>query len=429
MANARKLALKALLQVSDSGAYSNITLNGLLKDSDISSVDSAFVTALFYGVLDRNITLSYVLSRFIKTPLKKVPKISLCVLKMSLYQIMYMDKVPDSAAVNEAVKLIKSSKERYNSAFVNGVLRNVLRNGISLPMDDSLVSLSVRFSAPEFMIKSFVEDYGLESAKQILDDSLQRPPVILKVNTLKTTAENLIEQLLNEGINARIGEFENSIVVDGSINVSKSNSYKKGLFYVQDLASQKAVSLLEPSKDERVLDICSAPGGKSFAAAIGMGNSGEIVSCDIYEKKIQLIENSAKRLGIDIINAKLSDAYVYNSNLGLFDKVICDVPCSGWGVIRRKPEIKYKGTQDFLDLENKQYEILNNATRYLKPGGVLMYSTCTLRKSENDEVVRKFLDNNRDYELKKDHTFMPHIDGTDGFYCALIEKAGGTNSQ
>ena len=427
MANARKLALKALLSVSQDGAYSNITLNNLLKENEVPKTDASFIAALFYGVLDRTITLEYVLSQYIRTPLKKVPQISLCVLKLSLYQIMYMDKVPARAAVDEAVKLIKSSKERYNSAFVNGVLRNILRNEIKLPQDNSAPSLSVRYSVPQNIVESFVDDFGEDNAIAILEDSLKRPPIVLKVNTTKTSTDELIGLLTAEGVSVEKSEFPNSVIVNGSINIAKSKCYKNGLFYVQDLASQMAVSALEPKANERILDICSAPGGKSFAAAISMENCGEIISCDIYENKIDLIKNGVERLGLDIINPKVSDALTYNKELGLFDKVICDVPCSGWGVIRRKPEIKYKHIESFEELQSIQTGILNNAMKYLKLGGLLMYSTCTLRNSENGAIVRAYLDKNAGCELKYERTYMPHIDGTDGFYCAIIKKAGDIN--
>ncbi len=428
MANARKLVLRALLSVSQDGAYSNITLNNLLKENEVSSADASFTTALFYGVLDREITLEYVLSEYIKTPLKRVPKISLLVLKISLYQIMYMDKVPPRAAVDEAVKLIKSSKERYNAAFVNGVLRNILRNEIVLPQDNSVASLSVRYSAPEDIVSSFIGDYGVEDAVAILEDSIKRPPILLKVNTTKISTDELIKLLSDEGVLVEKSDFADAVLVNGSINVSKSECYKKGLFYVQDLASQMAVSALSPRQNERVLDICSAPGGKSFAAAISMENCGEIISCDIYENKIKLIKNGAERLGFSIIKPMVRDALTYKNDIGLFDKVICDVPCSGWGVIRRKPEIKYKHIESFEELRSIQVKILNNAMQYLKPNGLLMYSTCTLRNSENGDIVRQYLEENKGCELKYEHTYMPHIDGTDGFYCALIKKAGDINN-
>lgn len=423
MANARKIALKALLQVRSNGAYSNITLNKLLNDSKLSDYDKSFTTALFYGVLDRTLTLDYVLSKHIKSPLKKVSPFVLENLRSALYQIMFMDKIPESAAVNETVKIVKASKQKNLSGFVNGVLRNILREGASLPDGDSVNDLSVRYSCPQWIVSSLLTDYGLENTKEFLEHSLSAPNVILRVNTLKTDAESLLSELLDLKIPAEKGLVENSVIIDGGIDVSHNGLYKNGLFHIQDSASQTAVKVLSPKSNERVLDLCSAPGGKAFTMAQYMENSGEIVACDIYNHRVELINNGAKRLGLEIIKPILNNACVYNANLGTFDAVLCDVPCSGIGVIRRKPEIKYKSLEEYNDITQIQAQILDNADLYLKENGRILYSTCTVRKCENDFVVQRFLDKHPYYELKYQHTFMPHIDGTDGFYCALLQKS------
>lgn len=423
MANARKIALKALLQVRSNAAYSNITLNKLLNDSKLSDYDKSFTTALFYGVLDRTLTLDYVLSKHIKSPLKKVSPFVLENLRSALYQIMFMDKIPESAAVNETVKIVKASKQKNLSGFVNGVLRNILREGASLPDGDSVNDLSVRYSCPQWIVSSLLTDYGLENTKEFLEHSLSAPNVILRVNTLKTDAESLLSELLDLKIPAEKGLVENSVIIDGGIDVSHNGLYKNGLFHIQDSASQTAVKVLSPKSNERVLDLCSAPGGKSFTMAQYMENSGEIVACDIYNHRVELINNGAKRLGLEIIKPILNNACVYNANLGTFDAVLCDVPCSGIGVIRRKPEIKYKSLEEYNDITQIQAQILDNADLYLKENGRILYSTCTVRKCENDFVVQRFLDKHPYYELKYQHTFMPHIDGTDGFYCALLQKS------
>lgn len=422
MANARKIALEALIDVRKS-AYSNITLNKFLNEADLSSVDKAFITAIFYGVLDRTITLDYILSRYIKTPLKKVVPIVLENLRVALYQIMYMDKIPDSAAVNEAVKIVKNSKHKNLSGFVNGVLRNVLRNGIVLPDGTDIKSLSIRYSCPEWLIAGFIKDYGTDNTIQLLEYSLQTPPVILRVNTLKTTVSELCEILHNENIETKPLEFENALEVIGGIDITGSNAFRNGLFHVQDIASQTAVNILAPKNGELVLDICAAPGGKTFTMAQFMNNTGKITACDLYPKRLELINKGAKRLGIDIINAVQNDATVINDGFGKFDAVLCDVPCSGFGVIRRKPEIKYKNFDEYSDITQIQCKILENAGQYLKDDGRILYSTCTLRKCENDDVIQCFLDKHPHYELKYQHTFMPHIDGSDGFYCALLKKS------
>ncbi len=424
MANARKIALKALIEVRQNNAYSNITLNKSFKGMDILPADKALATAIFYGVLDRTITLDYVLSHFIKTSLKKVAPITLEVLRSALYQIMFMDKIPHSAAVNEAVRLIKSSKERYNASFVNGVLRNILRSEIKLPSDDDVESLSVRYSCPKWIVESFLCDYGLDNAKQLLEHSLKNPPVSLRVNPLKTNEQNLIDVLQQDGICAQKGTLDNSLIISGGMDVSKNRHYLNGMFHIQDISSQTAVKALSPKKGERILDMCAAPGGKTFTIAQYLENCGEVVSCDLYEQRVKLIEKGADRLGLDIITAKTADATVHNDAFGKFDAILCDVPCSGLGVIRRKPEIKYKNIDEYENISNIQAKILENAATYLKDNGRILYSTCTLRKCENEAVVHAFLDKHNDYELKYEHTFMPHIDSTDGFYCALLQKAG-----
>ncbi len=422
MANPRKLAVRILLKIEKDSAYSNITLASFLGENEITNEDKKLVSALVYGVLDRKITLDYVLSRFMKTPIKKTAPFTLQVLRSALFQIMFMDKIPESAAVNEAVKLIKSSKESRNAGFVNGVLRSILRAEELLPEDDSPESLSIRYSCPLNIVNSFIEDYGIDDTVSLLEESLKAPPTVLRVNTLKTDTQSLISELCGIGIECEKGETENSVILIKGTDIPSNSLYREGLFHIQDLASQKAAAVLAPKAGERVLDICAAPGGKSFTMAQLMDNKGEIIACDLYEHRCQLIKGSAKRLGLDIINTKVADAAEYNREMGEFDAVLCDVPCSGLGVIRRKPEIKYKPIEDYSELEAIQYKILENAAGYLKSGGRLLYSTCTLRKGENERIIEKFLSNHKEFSREYEHTFMPHIDKTDGFYCSLLIK-------
>lgn len=418
MANARKIAIKALLKIENKSAYSNITLNSVFSQVEVSPEDKSFVTALVYGVLDRRITLHYILKKFIKTPLKKISGYTLAVLETALYQIMYMDKIPNFSAVDEAVKLIKNSKENKNSGFVNAVLRNILRQENLLPKGDTAEDLSVIYSCPIDIVNSFINDYGKENAKELLKQSLLPAPVTIKVNTVKTNVDYVKE---NIGVECKDTEIDNALFLKEGIDIANNPLYKNGLFFVQDLASQKTVSILNPKPNERMLDLCAAPGGKTFSAAINMQNKGEIVSCDLYSQRVSLIEKSAKRLGLDIVKATLNDATVFNENLGLFDCVLCDVPCSGLGIIRRKPDIKYKDFNEFDSLIEIQLKILKTAVKYLKPGGRILYSTCTLRKKENENVVNSFLLEYNEFHKKYEHTFLPHIDKTDGFYCALLE--------
>ncbi len=421
MTNVRKLAVLALLKVEQDGAYSNLTLNSLLKDNpQLSRQEKAFSVKLFYGVLDRKITLDYYISKLIKTPVSKIKPYTLCVLRSAMYQIKYLDSVPESAVVNEAVKLMKNSREAYQSGFVNAVLRNFLRDEISLPQGESVYDLSVRYSCPEWITGSFVKDYGAETAVLLLEEALKTPPVYLRVNTLKIQKNTLLDLLKQQGINALDVEGENALCIYDGIDVSKNDSFKKGYFHVQDLSSQLCAKLLSAKPGEKVLDICSAPGGKAFTIAQYMENKGSLIACDLYDHRTSLITQGADRLGIDIIKTKTLDATKPLPFDKCFDAVLCDVPCSGLGIIRRKPDIKYNAVADYKELSLIQSQILNNAAACVKKGGRLVYSTCTLRKGENRKAVDKFLMNNSSFELIQDYTYMPHIDGTDGFYTALL---------
>lgn len=422
MINPRKAAVNILLKIERDGAYSNLAVSNFLKESDLEGMDKALASALVYGVLDRKITLDSVLSRFMKTPLKKVAPFTQQVLRTGLYQIMFMDKIPESAAVNEAVKLIKKSKESRNAGFVNAVLRAAIREEKLLPEGNSSEDLSIIYSCPLWIVESFIKDYGKETAIKLLEESVKAPPVTLRVNTLKTDSKSLKAEFEAIGIALHEGETENSLVIEKGFDIPNSEAYLKGLFHAQDEASQRAVAVLAPEKGERVLDLCAAPGGKSFTMAELMENKGELISCDLYENRVKLIADNAKRLGIDIIKPYVGDASVYNSDLGLFDAILCDVPCSGLGVIRRKPDIKYKPADDFSELEEIQYSILCTAQKYLRNGGRILYSTCTLRSAENEKLVFRFLKEYNNFRKEYEHTFMPQTDGTDGFYCALLIK-------
>lgn len=428
MANVREIAVNLLAELEQNKAYSNIALNKIITQNNLSSMDKGLLTALFYGVLDRKITLDFIISKFLKTPINKLKPITKQALRIAVYQIMYMDKIPESAAVNESVNIVKKSKERYNASFVNGVLRALLRNPVEIPKSDDIKSLSIRYSCPESIISEFVKDYGLETAKKLLSEALQKPPITLRVNNTKISPEQLIEELQSEGFTAQQHTLENSLEILGSIDISSSSAYKKGYFHIQDLASQITVKTLDAKPYERIADLCAAPGGKTFTIAEMMQNKGEVLAFDLYEKRCELISKGARRLGLDIIKTKTADATEFNEDLGFFDALLCDVPCSGLGVIRRKPEIKYKDISDFSELEKIQQKILLNAASYIKNGGRILYSTCTLRKAENERQIEIFLDTHKEFVLKYERTFAPHSDGTDGFYCALLVKAGEQNN-
>ena len=422
MANARKIAVSALLRVHRDNAYSNIALNEILNAVNPELNDRALATALFYGVLDHKITLDYVIKKLTGKPVSKIKPYTLECLRIGLYQLMFTDNIPQSAAVNESVKLVKDSNEAYNSGFCNAVLRNYIRNPIALPTDNSVFALSVRYSCPDWIITELVKDYDIETVCEFLEQSMLSPPLTLRVNTLKNNAEQLSKTLKLSGKENEIISETAVQITEGGFNTEKFIPYKEGLFFAQDLSSQKCAETVNPRCDERVLDMCAAPGGKSFSMALLMENKGEIVSCDIHSHRVKLIAEGAKRLGIDIVKPTVNDATVFNEKLGKFDAVLCDVPCSGLGIIRRKPDIKYKKENDFSSLEEIQYKILSNAVNYLKESGRIVYSTCTLRKAENEEVVKRFLNDNSDFKLVFSKTYFPQNEGGDGFFTALLTR-------
>ncbi len=419
----RFLAYKILLKIERDKAYSNIAVDAVLKNNDV--VSAPFVCQLVYGVIERKITLDYILSQFLNQPLKKLNPQVLTVLRMGVYQIKFMDKVPYSAAVNESVKLVKKIKCAFASGLVNSVLRKVSVNDVEFPSTDNIAhNLSIRYSCPEELVNHYISDYGHEDTEEFLRDSLGSAPIVLRVNTLKTTTDELKKLLSSDNINTvKCEDTENALTITDGGAIFKSTAYEQGLFHVQDKASQICISKLDPKPNEIVFDMCASPGGKTFTIAEKMENKGEIYSFDLYEHRVKLINDGAKRLGIDIVNANVGDASKFNDELPKADRILCDVPCSGLGVIRRKPEIRYKDL-DFVDnLYELQYNILNCSAKYLRKNGVLVYSTCSLNKKENEDVCDKFLAENNNFEKVDDYiTLWPHKNGTDGFFIAKFKK-------
>ncbi len=417
----RFIAYKILNKIERDKAYSNIAVDTVLNQNDVSS--APFVCALVYGVIERKITLDYYLSQFLTQPIKKLNPQVLTILRMGVYQLKYMDKVPVSAAVNESVKLSKKVKCAFASGLINSVLRKIASNEILLPnTNNKIYDLSITYSCPDNLVNHFVNDYGYLKAEEILKASIGSVPVFLRVNTLKIKSNDLIKELAKEGITTKsCGNGTALEVVDGGA-VFKTEAYKKGYFHAQDLASQDCITNFAPEMNDVVFDMCAAPGGKSFTMAEMMENQGEIYSFDLYDHKIKLINDGAKRLGISIINAQISDASVYNPDLPKADKILCDVPCAGLGVIRRKPEIKYKDFQFVDKLCELQYNILENSAKYLKEKGVIMYSTCSLSNKENAEVCSRFLAEHKDFKNGGMVTVFPHEKGSDGFFYAKLIK-------
>lgn len=431
MINPRQLAFEALIKIEKEGAYSNIALDSLLSKTDCDTRDRAFVSNLFYGVIERKITLDYQISCYTDKSKKMKPEL-LAVLRIGAYQLLYMDKVPSSAAVNESVKLAKKNGLSFASGLVNAVLRKIDNTGLNLPSDENYSDyLSIKYSCPTWLINKWIKEYGCENTQKILEHSLGANKNYIRVNNVKTTEAELIEKLGEEGVIARKTDIENCLEISFSAkSVEKLEAFKQGLFHVQDLSCQLCIKALAAQKGNRVFDLCAAPGGKTYTIAEEIENCGEVLSFDIHPHRVSLIESGANRLGLSAIKALEGDATFYNEYLGTADAVLCDVPCSGFGIIGKKPEIKYKDPDEAKQLPALQLEIIKNGAKYVKPGGRLVYSTCTLARNENEKVCEKFLadasdfkpvciSGNNDTPYK---TILPHEYDSDGFFIACFER-------
>lgn len=436
MKTARHTAFDILNRIKRDSSYSNIAVDSVLAESDLSSADKAFVSALVYGVLERSFTLDYQLSLYLKQSLKKLKPQVLTLLQMGAYQLLFMDKIPESAAVNEAVAISKACGCAFASGLINAVLRNVAKNGVVLPDGkDKFLYYSVKYSFPIELVKFWIKSYGEENAVGIMSACVGRPPLSIRVNTLKTDVSSLIDAFSKEGIETSKCVTADSLSLGKCGSVEKLEAFKTGLFHVQDGASQLCVEALDPKENETVIDLCAAPGGKSFTMAEKMKNTGKILACDIHNHRLELIRSGANRLGITNIECLQNDASIFNKKMPMADKVLCDVPCSGLGIVRRKPEIRLKPLDELKTLPPLQLQILNNAARYVKNGGRLVYSTCALNPKENESVCKKFLEANSDFSsvnlsflpegtFVRDGfaTLMPHINSTDGFFIAVFER-------
>ena len=417
MITAREAALLALNDILYNGKYSNIAVKEMLgKCRGMDKTEKAFFTNLVYGVISRHYTLEYVISQYSSIKLKKLARYVKIILELGFYQLIYLDKVPESAAVNECVKLSKRYCKKGSDRFINGVLRAFLKNRCVIPDDN----LAVKYSFSQEMTKMFLEQFGYEFAQQLMHALNTPPDIMLRPNTLKTDADKLSELLEADGIENTVTDY--GMVISDGFDVASNRLYKEGYFTPQDRGAYTASVVLAPKEGETIIDMCSAPGGKATHIAELMKDNGNILAFDIHEHKVSLINNSAKRLGFNSINAQVGDSAVYNSELnGIADRVLCDVPCSGWGIIRRKPDIKLSHT-DLCELYDIQKKILDNGAKYVKIGGCIVYSTCTVNKKENEEIVSEFLSKNINFEKTYEKTFYPNIDGCDGFYVCRLNK-------
>ncbi len=417
MIGAREAALLTLNDVFYNGKYSNIAVKDMLgKCRGMNKTEKAFFTNLVYGVISRHYTLEYAISNYSSIKLKKLARYVKLILEMGIYQLMYLDKVPESAAVNESVKLSKKYCKKGADRFVNGVLRAFCKDGINIPDNN----LAVNHSFSVEMTDMLIAQYGSEFTDKLMASLNTPPEVSLRPNLMKLTAEELADKLNNMGISSHTTDY--GMVITDGFDVASNELYKNGYFTAQDRGAYTASVVLDPKEGETVIDMCSAPGGKTTHIAELMHNTGEILAFDIHKHKVDLVNAISKRLGIKSIKAREWDSTVLNSELvAKADRVLCDVPCSGWGIIRRKPDIKLSHT-DLDELYDIQIRILENGAEYVKQGGCLVYSTCTLNRKENEDTISRFLGKHKGFKKAYEKTFYPHIDGCDGFYVCRLDK-------
>ena len=433
MTNARDIVLSILLDIEGNNTFSNIAITKALKKHQFEAKkDRAFITRLAQGITESKIKLDYIIDSFSKTPSKKCKPLIRALLRMGVYQIMYMDAVPDSAVCNEAVKLAKKHNFGNLAGFVNGVLRAVARNkdDIAMPGKENMSEyLSVNYSMPEWLCKKIMEDYG-EKGEKIIAASFDERKTALRVNTLKITREKLKEYIKDEGsvidIIMEDGIYdENALLVSGYDFIRSMPGYRQGLFFIQDESSMCAIKAAGIKPYQTVVDVCAAPGGKTLNAACYMEGKGKIYARDISDEKLTLIEENVERLDIrDIICIEKWDAKKVDEKLvRKADVVIADLPCSGLGIMGRKNDIKYRIKQEQLDeLVALQRDILSSVKQYVKKGGVLLYSTCTINPQENKENTKWFLENNSEFKLCTERQLLQGVDKCDGFYYAVLQR-------
>ena len=439
--DAREVSLLALNDCQRQGGWSDAILKKRLAAANLDSRDGALATRLCFGVLQNRILLDFYLSHFSNIPLRRMEGRVVETLRLGAYQLLFLDKIPHSAAVNSSVELTrKHCKNPRAAGMVNGILRNLERSLDSLPtipQTDPVSYLSTLYSHPEWLVKEFLTALGSEETTRLLAADNGPAPITGMINITKTTAETLAASLEAEGVTVQPHPWlENCLILSKTGSLERLAAFREGLFYIQDPASRLAVLALDPRPGMRVLDCCAAPGGKSFGAAIQMEGRGEVVSCDLHPHKKKLIQAGADRLGLANITPMTADGKILRPQWeNSFDRVLVDAPCSGLGVIRKKPDIRYKDPAPLAGLPQVQRAILDNAARYVRPGGVLVYSTCTLLHRENEDVVRSFLSDHRDYRAEgfrlPGHvgnaeagmlTLWPHRQGTDGFFICKMRK-------
>lgn len=442
--NARQVAVQTLFAVAENNAWSDGALRRSLSEAKLSARDAAFATRLVYGTIQNTLLCDWYVRQFSHLRLKKIqPRILIC-LRMALYELLLMDGVPSRATVYETVSLIRScchANERTVS-FVNAVLRSAAQaiESDTLPRldcPDKESYYSLRYSHPEWLVRRLSSQYGRKLTEQILQSNNRIAPTSVRVNLLRATPEQMIDELTASGVSVRQHEKISTILECTGGNIADLPAFQDGKITIQDAAGVVVAAAAAPSPGMFILDCCAAPGGKSLVVAEQIQSAGRVVACDIYPHKIQRIREGAARLGLSCIEAVIADATVFHQEWAeIADIVLCDVPCSGMGVIRKKPEIRYRKQEDIETLSALQMKILENCARYVRPGGALLYSTCTIFQEENADIVHAFLSAHSDFIAEQwEHpicgkqengmvTLLPPLHHTDGFFIAKLRKQG-----
>ena len=436
-ANARECALSVLVACRRNGAWADAALKAQLGKCALSAQDAALCSRIVYGVMQNELLLNWYLSAYCTQKLDHLQPPLADILRIGAYQILFLDKVPDHAAVSESVELCRTNGRSAASGLVNAVLRKVAQNKSNLPPlpEGNIARLSVAYSHPQWLVKKLVSLLGVEEAEAFLRIDNEASPISVQVNPLKTNEKALVDELRGEGVCVTPHPWvPGCLELSGTGDLTTLSAFYNGRFTVQDAAAHLIVCAADFARGQRVLDVCAAPGGKSFAAAFAMENEGSILSCDLHENKLKRIREGAQRLGITCIETAAVDGRAFREEwAGHFDVVICDVPCSGFGVIAKKPEIRGKTEAEISALPAIQRDILDNLAAYVKRDGVLLYSTCTVLRAENEDVVNAFLADDGEFapegfnvggvsEPSGMHCFWPNVDGTDGFFAAKLRR-------
>ncbi len=421
----RSAAVRALERWRRAGTFSEDAVSG--ASAGLDAREAALCSRLVYGTIQNTAYLDHYIGVWCSTPVGRLEPKVLDILRISAYQLLFMDRIPPSAAVNEAVALCKSLKLSRASGLINAVLRRISENRDKLPAipdDGTAKYLSIKYSHPIWLVNELIEQQGYDFTAEFLAANNEEPPIYAQVNTLKTDADSLTSLLADAGVLVERGNVADCLVLRCAGRVNELPGYDEGLFYIQDEAARQSVIISGVEPGMTVLDACAAPGGKSFAAGIQMYGKGRIVACDVQEKKLRRISEGATRLGLNIIETRQMDARRPEPELIDFaDVVISDVPCSGLGVIRKKPEIRYKSRAELDALPQIQSDILDGLAACVKPGGTLLYSTCTVRSCENEDVISAFLARNSEFSCEKMHTLWPNVHKTDGFFiCKMLRS-------